>query len=68
MNKKLFSEKSFSIDLISDAYNTVDPVLISKKLKEDLNINLSPNEILDYLNYTEDYEKESYTISMKYIF
>lgn len=66
--KVIYNEKTFSIDLISDAYKTTNPFEICKYAKSDLNIDLTISEIIDYINYEEDFEKESYTISMKHIF
>lgn len=63
-----YSEKTFCIDLISDFYNTSNPFKIIEKSKEDLNIILEPSEVMDYLGYEEDWEKESRFIQMKDIF
>jgi len=68
MSSKFYSEKVFAIDIISDIYKTTNPEKIQKESKELLDIYLSISEIKDYFNYTEDFEKESYTISMKQIF
>ena len=65
---KEYSEKSFCIDLISDYYKTSNPEEISQLIERDLNIRVTRNEVVDYLNYQEDYEKESRSIRMKDIF
>lgn len=63
-----YSEKTFSIDLVSDFYQTTNPLKIIKLCKEDLNIDLKMSEVLDYLNLEEDTEKESRYVQMKDIF
>lgn len=63
-----YSEETFSIDLISDFYNTINPLKIIKLCKEDLNIDLKISEVLDYLSLEEDTERESRYIQMKDIF
>ena len=63
-----YSEKSFCIDLISDYYKTSNPEKISNLIMQDLNIEVSKNEVIDYLNYQEDYEKKSRFVQMKDIF
>lgn len=67
MNKR-YNEKHFCIDLIVDAYKTNKPSFISLKIKEDLNENVSPSEVYDYLNHTEDFEKASNSVAMSDIF
>ena len=63
-----YSENTFSIDLVSDFYQTTNPLKIIKKCKEDLDIDLKMSEVLDYLNLEEDTEKESRYVQMKDIF
>jgi len=65
---KSYYEKYFYIDLICDVYKTNKPSFISIKIKEDLNEDITPNEVYDYLNSTEDFEKASNSISMSEIF
>lgn len=65
---KHYDEKQFGIDLICSTYKTRKSSVISVKLKEDLDIDATPSEIEDYLNYREDYEKESNSIAMADIF
>ena len=60
-----YSEQTFVIDLIRDAYKTDDVDLIRTKAKEDLATELSRAEIHDYLNHSEDYEIASRSISMR---
>lgn len=63
-----FTEKTFAIDLISDFHKTSDPNIIKYKVKEDLDIDLTISEIIDYLNREDDYEMESRYVQMKDIF
>ena len=63
-----YSELSFSIDLIRDAYKTNDVSLIKKKLKSDLGMKVSESEIKDCITHTEDYEQISNSVSMQEIF
>lgn len=63
-----YTEKTFCIDLISDFYKTSNPFKIIEKAKEDLDIILQPSEVMDYLGYEEDWEKESRYVQMKDIF
>jgi len=63
-------EKKFYTELVSESYKTNDVDKISKKIKDTLNIEVSPNEVYRILN--EDYELEQrkmeYSLSMSYIF
>lgn len=56
----LYSDFSFAIDLIIDVYKINNPIIISEKIKEDLDMEISIHQISDYLsiNY-EDFEKEN---------
>lgn len=65
---KPYSEASFSIDLITDAYKLTDPFLIVKKVKEDLDIIVTISQVLDYIGKVDDYEQQHYTIKMNQIF
>lgn len=55
------STLAIAIDLVSHAYQTNDPILISEKIYEDLKICVTIHEVSDYLdiNKIEDYEKVS---------
>jgi hypothetical protein len=68
MNDNL--EKKFYTELVSESYKTNDVDKISKKIKDTLNIEVSPNEVYRILN--EDYELEQrkmeYSLNMSYIF
>lgn len=64
MTKFYYSEETFAIDLISEAYATSNPLKIIDLANEVLSIKLSEAEVKDYLNYTEDFEKESRFVSM----
>ena len=61
MSKKLYSELSFAIDLVSYEYQTSNPIIIAEKIEEDLNIEYTIHQIADYMNINklEDYEKQS---------
>lgn len=48
MNDKL--EKKFYTELVSESYKTNDVNEISKKIKNTLNIEVSPNEVYKILN------------------
>lgn len=65
---KTYNEKTFGIDLIIDAYNLTNPIEIAATCADELDIQVSINEVSDYLNCKEDYEKESWTINSKEIF
>lgn len=65
---KPYSEVSFSIDLITDAYKLTDPFLIVEKVKEDLDIIVTISQVLDYIGRVDDYEQQHYTIKMNQIF
>jgi len=65
---KPYTEKTFTIGLISDVYKTIDATFIKEKCEEDLNVILTENEINDYLCFNEEYEKESDKIMMQEIF
>jgi len=67
-NMRQYSEKTFIIDLVSEEYKTIDPNIIQDKIKEIFDKNYTISEIKDYLNYEEDYEKESWRIKMSEIF
>lgn len=68
MKNTYYSEMSFSIDLIRDAYKTNDVSLIKRKLKSDLDMKITESEIKDCITHTEDYEQISNSISMQEIF
>lgn len=59
-----YSEKTFAIDLIQEAYNIHRPTDIVAKAEEILSIDVTLAEVMDYLNHTEDLEKESRSIQM----
>ena len=50
-------EKKFFSDLISDTYKTKDSKIISKKIREDLNMKVSVKEIDSF--FQEDFELEN---------
>jgi hypothetical protein len=63
-----YSEVTFAIDIISDAYNTTDPVEIVAKSKEILSIDMTVSQVMDYLCHTEDFEYSSRSITIKSLF
>ena len=63
----IYNETTFDIDLISDAYNTKDPLLIQQHAKSDLNSNLEIIDITNHLN-SEISSVRDYTLVMQDIF
>jgi hypothetical protein len=54
------SSIALAIDLVSYEYKTKNPLIIYEKIQEDLQMEISIHQIMDYLEiYNEDYEKES---------
>jgi len=68
MNENL--EKRFYTELVSESYKTTDVNIISKKIKDTLNIEVSPKEVHEILteNYELEHRKMEYSLSMSYIF
>lgn len=59
MNKP-YSELNFAVDLIQEEFGLKNPIEISEKIHNELNIDLSIHAIADYLDINrQDYEKES---------
>ena len=57
---KPYSEFAFAVDLVMEQYKISNPILISEKIKEDLNLEISIHQISDYLDLNfEDWEQES---------
>lgn len=65
---KIYSEKTFAVDLISDAYPGSSPEEIARRIREELDIWITPGEVRDYLEYEEDFEVESNRVTLKNIF
>lgn len=61
MSKKLYSQLSMAVDLVSFEYQTSDPLIIEEKLQQDMGLNYTVHQIVDYLdiNRHEDFENES---------
>lgn len=60
MRTKPYSEFTFAIDLVMNHYKTSNPVLISEKIGEDLQLEISIHQISDYLSLkNNDWELES---------
>jgi len=61
MSKKVYSQLSMAVDLMSHHYQTSNPIILSEKIKEELGIEYTIHQVSDYLeiNRQEDYEKQS---------
>ena len=66
--KKPYSEKSFIIDLISDAYKIRDPMTISQYSKDIFNINLEILEIIDCLSGSHEIKKNINSLRIEDVF
>jgi hypothetical protein len=66
--RKIFNSTTFLIDMIVDYKKLTDPAEIVKYATEVLEEPLTISQVKDYFNYTEDYEKESWTIQLSDIF
>lgn len=51
------STKLFVIDMIRNTFKTDNPLKITKLCK-DLNVSVTPKQVLDYINKTENIELE----------
>jgi hypothetical protein len=63
-----YSEVTLAIDLISMEYETQDPDFICRMARQKLNTHVTPSNVKDHFNYTQDYEQISHTIEMADIF
>lgn len=57
-----YSQLGLAIDLIVEEYGTLNPIIISEKIQEDLGLYYSIHQIMDFMNHDEDdtyYERES---------
>ena len=66
--KKPYSDLSLAVDLIINEHGNISPVQICVKSKEDLDILITPSQVIDYLNVSEDFEKESWRLHSNEIF
>ena len=68
MSKKLYSQMSMAIGLVSHEYKTGNPVIIAEKIFEDLGMDYSIHQISDYLdvNKAEDFERLSKEIEYEF--
>lgn len=66
--QKIYNATTFLIDMIIDSKKLADPAEIVKYATEVLEEPLTISQVKDYFNYTEDYEKESWTIQLSDIF
>ena len=63
MSKK-YSEYIFAIDLAMEEHKITNPILISEKIQEDLEMEVSIFQIMDYLEINqENWEIESNKIN-----
>jgi len=65
---KQYSDLAVAVDLISDNYQTSNPVILAEKIEQDLGLEFSIHQISDYISLerNEDYEMES--IRQEYYF
>lgn len=62
MNKIL--EYIFAIDLVMEEHKITNPILISEKIQEDLDMEVSIHQVMDYLEINqENWEIESQKIN-----
>lgn len=54
-----YSSLALAIDLVSNEYQTKNPVIIAEKIQEDLGMDFSIHAIADYLSINDNYEVES---------
>ena len=56
-----YSQLAIAVDLISFEYKTSNPIIISEKIQEILNVEYSIHQIADYMdiNRMENYEQIS---------
>lgn len=68
MSKKLYSQISMAIDLVSFEYKTNNPILLAELINQDLGIDYSIHQISDHLdvNRIEDYEKQSKQVEYEF--
>ena len=60
MNK---SEYIFAIDIIMEEFKLTNPILISEKIQEDLDMEVTIHQVMDYLEINqENWEIESQKI------
>jgi hypothetical protein len=65
---KPFTEATFAIDIVIDAYNLDDAFTIVNLIKEDLDIDVTVSQVLDYMGRVDDHEQESNNVRMNQIF
>ena len=63
MAEPIKTEAIMAIDLVIDAYKLTNPFEIQQKVEETLDMEIHINQIIDYVNVTEDYEMVSNFIS-----
>ena len=61
-----YNEKKLAIDLILDNYKNLNPFEIINKAEEDLDIQLCIQDILEYKDFSENFEIESAKIEVGY--
>ena len=56
-------EYIFAIDLVMEEYQITNPILISEKIQEDLDMEVSIHQVMDYLEINQEtWEIESQKI------
>ena len=61
MNKP---EYIFAIDLVMEQHQITNPILISEKIQEDLEMDVTIHQVMDYLEFNqENWEVESQKIN-----
>ena len=63
-----YSERSFAVDLIMSAHKTDNPALIAIKAKEELDIEVSRAEVVEYLKHIKEYNERSDRVMMTNFF
>ena len=70
MSKKYreYSQLALAIDLVMNEYKVSNPIEIVELIQQDLNLNFTVHQVMDYLdiNKKEDYEKESQKQQFQY--
>lgn len=60
MRTKEYSEFAFAIDLVMEEHKISNPILIAEKIEQDLEMEISIDEISNYLELkSEDWELKS---------
>ncbi len=68
MDKITYSERKFIINLVISSCDSLNPFLVSQKIKIYFNIDVSIEEILAYTKEFKILESEKFTLKMSDIF